>query len=61
MLKGLEYETVFSKMIMAFVAAVVVVLGVILLMGIQLMTCSPIILSVGVAVVTALLWICSLV
>lgn len=61
MLKGAEYETVLVKAVFAMVAAVVVVLAVIGLMGINLVTCNPVILLVGVAAVTALFWICSLV
>jgi len=57
MLKGLEYETVFVKMTRAFVAAVMVVLGIILLMGIQLASCNLSVLIIGVAAVTILFMI----
>ena len=55
MLKGIEYETVFVKMAMAFVMAVMVVIGLILLMGIQFATCNPAVLVFGVVAVTILL------
>lgn len=55
MLKGLEYETVFEKMVMAFAAAVMLVVGLILLMGIQVATCNPAVLTLGVVIVTILL------
>lgn len=61
MFKELEYETVLLKAVFAAIAAVVVVLGVIGLMGIQLVTCNPVILLLGVASVAALFWICSIV
>ena len=55
MLKGLEYETVLVRMVMAFAAAVAVVIALILLMGIQLTTCNPVVLVFGdVAVGTIL-------
>lgn len=57
MLKELEYETVLVRMVMALAAAFVVVLGVILLMGISLASCNPLVLVFGVAAVTALLMI----
>lgn len=61
MLKGLEYETVILRAVFAMAAAVVVILGLIALMGIQLMTCNPLILLFAVAAVTALFWICSMI
>ncbi|MBR3769461.1 MAG: hypothetical protein IKL06_02900 [Lachnospiraceae bacterium] len=61
MLKGLEYETVLVKMVMSFAAAVLVVLGLILLMGIQFATCNPAVLVFGVFAVTVLFLICSII
>ena len=54
MVKGLEYETALVKMVMALVAASVVVLALILLMGIQLTSCNPLILAFGVISVAAI-------
>lgn len=51
MLKGLEYETVLVKMVMAFMAAIAVVMGLVLLMGIQLATCSPVVVAFGIVTV----------
>ncbi len=51
MLKGLEYETVLVKMVMAFMAAIAVVMGLVLLMGIQLATCSPVVMTFGIVTV----------
>lgn len=59
MLKGLEYETVLVRMVMAFAAAVMVVMGIILLMGIQFATCNPGVLAFGVVTVTVLFVVCS--
>ena len=61
MLKGLEYETVLVKMVMAFGAAVLTVLGLIFLMGIQLASCNPVVLIFGVSAVTMLFTVCSLI
>lgn len=61
MLKGLEYETVLVKMVMALGAAAVVVLGLVFLMGINLVTCNPIVLAMGVVSVSALFLVCSLI
>lgn len=61
MLKGFEYETVLAKMVIAFAAAILVVIGLILLMGIQLTTCNLVVLVSGVSVVTVLFLICSLI
>ncbi|MBQ8279592.1 MAG: hypothetical protein IJZ23_07100 [Roseburia sp.] len=61
MLKGLEYETVLVRMVMAFAAAVAVVLGLILLMGVSLTNCNPFILIFGVTAVTALFMVCSVI
>lgn len=61
MLKELQYGTVLLKVVRALIAAVVVVLGVILLMGINLVTCNPVILAFGVISVTVLFCICSFV
>ena len=60
-LKELPYETVLVKVVMAFVAAVIIVLSVIFLMGINLATCNPLVLAFGVSVVTLLLWVCTMV
>lgn len=54
MLKGLEYETVLVRMVMAFAAAVAVVLALIFLMGIQLTTCNPAVLVFGVVTVAVI-------
>jgi len=51
MLKGLEYETVLVRMVIAFVAAFAVVMALVLLMGIQLTTCNPVVLVFGIATV----------
>jgi len=51
MLKGLEYETVLVRMVIAFAAAVAVVIALVLLMGIQLTTCNPVVLVFGVTAV----------
>ncbi len=51
MLKGLEYETVLVRIVMAFAAAFAVVMALIFLMGIQLTTCNPVILVFGVVMV----------
>lgn len=59
MLKGLEYETVLVRMVMAFVAAIAVVMGLIFLMGIQLATCNPIVLILGVVAVGVLFTVCA--
>ena len=59
MLKGLEYETVLVRMVMAFVAAIAVVMGLILLMGIQLATCNPVVLVFGVITVGVLFTVCA--
>ena len=59
MLKGIEYETVLVRMVMAFAAAVMVVMGIIFLMGIQFATCNPGVLAFGVVMVTALFVLCS--
>lgn len=59
MLKGLEYETVLVRMVMAFVAAIAVVMGLILLMGIQLATCNPVVLVFGVVAVGVLFTVCA--
>lgn len=61
MMKGLEHETVLVRMAMAFGAAVAVVMGLILLMGIQLTTCNPFVLVFGVVAVTTLFTICSII
>ena len=61
MLKGLEYETVLVKMVMSFAVAVLVVLGSILLMGIQFATCNPAVLIFGVFAVTILFLIGSMI
>lgn len=61
MLKGLEYETVLVRMVMALVAAIVVVMGLIILMGIQLTTCNPFVLTFGVVAVTAIFTVSSFV
>lgn len=55
MLKGLEYETVLVKMVMAFMAAIAVVMGLVLLMGIQLATCSPVVVAFGIVTVGVIL------
>jgi len=51
MLKGLEYETVLVRVVMAFAAAIAVVMALVLLMGIQLTTCNPVVLVFGVVAV----------
>ena len=61
MLKGLEYETVLVRMVMAFAAAVLLVMGIILLMGIQFTTCNPGVFTFGVLTVMVLFVICSFV
>jgi len=61
MLKELEYETVLVRMAVAFVAAIAVVMGLIFLMGIQLATCNLFVLVFGVAIVTLLFWICTVI
>lgn len=61
MIKGLEYEAVLVRMAMAFCAAVAVVIGLILLMGIQLTTCNPFVIAFGVISVTALFTVCSII
>ena len=59
MLKGLEYETVLVRMVMALVAAMAVVMGVIFLMGIQLTSCNPFVMGFGVEVVAMLFTVCA--
>ena len=59
MLKGLEYETVLVRMVMAFVAAIAVVMGLIFLMGIQLATCNPAVLIFGVVSVGVVFTVCA--
>jgi len=59
MIKELQYETVLVRMIMALIAAIAVVIGLILLMGIQLATCNPLVMTFGVVSVAALFWICT--
>lgn len=59
MLKGLEYETVLVRMIIAFVAAIAVVMGLVFMMGIQLATCNPAVLMFGVVTVGALFTVCA--
>lgn len=59
MLKGLEYETVLVRMVMALVAATAVVIGVIFLMGIRLTTCNPLVMGFGVVVVAMLFTVCA--
>lgn len=61
MLKGLEYETVLVRIVMAFVAAVAVVACLIMLMGIQLTSCNPAVLVFGVVSVTVIFIVGSLV
>ena len=58
MIKELQCETMLVRMIMALVAAVAVVMGVILLMGIRVATCNPIVMVFGVVTVAILFWIC---
>ena len=54
MLKGLEYETVLVRMVMVFAAAIAVVIALIFLMGIQLTSCNPVVLTFGVLAVAAI-------
>lgn len=54
MLKGIEYETVLVRMVMAFAAAIAVVMALICLMGIQLTSCNPVVLVFGVVTVGAI-------
>lgn len=42
-----------------FTAAIAVVMGLILLMGIKITTCNPVILVFGVVTVSVLFWICA--
>ena len=59
MVKELQYETVLVRMVMALIAAIAVVMGLILLMGIKITTCNPVILVFGVVTVSVLFWICA--
>ena len=59
MIKELQYETVLVRVVMALVAAIAVVVGLILLMGIQVATCNPGIVLFGVVTVGGLFWICA--
>ena len=59
MIKELQYETVLIRMVMALIAAIAVVMGLILLMGIQFATCNPGVLLFGVITVGVLFWICA--
>ena len=52
-------NTVLVRMVMAFAAAVLVVMGIILLMGIQFATCNLGVLACGVLTVMVLFVICS--
>ena len=61
MIKGLEYETVLVRMVVALGAAAAVVLGLILLMGIQLTNCNPIVLVFGVVTVAVLFTVCTII
>ena len=57
--KELQYETVLVRMVMALIAATALVMGLILLMGIQLTTCNPFVMTFGVVTVAALFWLCA--
>ena len=59
MLKEVEYEMVFVKMILSFVVAVALMAVVVLLMGIRVATCSPEVLFASVGFVGMLLWAAS--
>jgi len=59
MVKESQYETVLLRMVMAFIAAMAVVMGLILLMGIQLTTCNPLVMAFGVGTVAVLFWVCA--
>ena len=59
MLKGMEYETVLVRMVMAFAAAIAVVIALILLMGIQLASCNPFVLTFGVLAVAVIFTVCA--
>jgi len=59
MLKELEYETVLVRMVIALAAATAVVIGLILLMGIQFATCNPAVIMLGVITIAMLFMVCA--
>ena len=60
MVEMVRYEEMAVKAVASFVVAMCVVLCGLLMLGIELMTCNFAVLVGGIAIVTLLIWVCSL-
>ena len=57
MINMIQYEEMVVKAVLSIVAAMVVVLCGLMILGIELLTCNPLILAGGVSMVAFIFWL----
>ena len=53
----IRYEEMAVKVIFAVIAAIVVVLSGLMILGVELVTCNPLILFGGISIVAVIIWL----